>query len=314
MLAIVDRGLSHIPQRLNRRAFLQIGSLGLAGLSLADLLALRASARPRGPDARDRAVVLLFLQGGPPQHETFDPKMTAPAGVRSTSGEVPTRLSGITFGGTFPKLANLADRLAVVRSYGSQNVDHEYDSTVSGGFAGKAAMSAIHARLAGPWNPTTGMPANVVVLPETVREGLKLGNPGGTGSLRSLITPGSLGTAYEAFNPVGGANSGLRSLMELTIPRQRFDERRAFLRGLDALQRSAEASRTLERFDQHQQQAFDVILRGIMQAFDLSREDPGVVAQYDTSGIFKMEDWWKYANFKRATNLLGKQLLLARRL
>jgi uncharacterized protein (DUF1501 family) len=57
----------------SRRSFLQIGTLGLVGLSLADLMACRAAAAPRRAGPADKAVVLLFLQGGPPQHETFDP-------------------------------------------------------------------------------------------------------------------------------------------------------------------------------------------------------------------------------------------------
>lgn len=300
--------------RLSRRSFLQIGTLGMAGLSLADLLAYRAAAASRGAGSRDRAVVLLFLQGGPPQHETFDPKMSAPEGIRSTTREVKTRLPGITFGGTFPQMAKLADRLAVVRSFQSRNGGHEYASTISGGFPGGVSVSSIYARLAGTMHPTKGMPRNVVIVPEIVKEGLKLGGAGGTGSLRGLITPGNLGTAYEAFNPAGKSTSGLRSLLELTMPRARFDDRRVLLRHLDSLRRGMDSRQTVERFDRHQQQAFDVIVKGIMKAFDLSQEKPGVVARYDTSSIYKMEDWWKYANFKRSTNLLGKQLLLARRL
>ena len=54
---------------------------------------------------RGKSVVLLFLQGGPSHIEFFDPKMTAPAEIRSITGEVQTKLPGVTFGGTFPKLA-----------------------------------------------------------------------------------------------------------------------------------------------------------------------------------------------------------------
>ena len=61
---------------------------------------------------RDRSVVVLNLQGGPTKFETFDPKMTAPAEIRSITGELQTPLAGVTFGGTFPELAALADRMA----------------------------------------------------------------------------------------------------------------------------------------------------------------------------------------------------------
>ena len=84
-----------------RREFLRIGGLGLGSLALPQLMAARASAAHSREYVRDKAVVLLFLAGGPPQHETFDSKMTAPSEIRSTTGEVPTSLPGVTFGSDF---------------------------------------------------------------------------------------------------------------------------------------------------------------------------------------------------------------------
>jgi uncharacterized protein (DUF1501 family) len=311
MLNVVEESGAGARSGPSRRSFLRVGALGLGGLSLADLMAARAAAKA-GRDAPEKAVVLLFLQGGPPQHETFDPKMGAPAEVRSTTGEVKTKLPGVTFGGTFPKMAALADRLAVVRSFASKNGNHSYETTVHGGFQAKAAVGALYARMAGPLNPATGVPSNAVVVPEAVREGLKLGGAGGTGSLNSLITPGSLGGAYQAFNPAGGDSAATKRLMELAVPRDRFADRRALLDGLDAVRRASEADG--DRFGRLHRQAFDVILRGTAAAFDLSKEGPKVVERYDTTHVYKMEDWWKYGNFKRSTNLLGRQMLLARRL
>ena len=83
---------------VSRREAISIGSLGLAGgsLGLADLLRAQAAA----PTAfRDKSIVLLFLTGGPSQVETFDPKMTAPAEIRSVTGELATSLPGVPFGG-----------------------------------------------------------------------------------------------------------------------------------------------------------------------------------------------------------------------
>src|SRR5260370_32006447 len=99
-------------QRFHRRAFLKIGSLALGGLSLPGLLAAKAQAADAKRLVYDKSVIFLFLHGGPSQIETFDPKMTASETVRSTTGEVATKLPGITFGGSFPKLAALADKVA----------------------------------------------------------------------------------------------------------------------------------------------------------------------------------------------------------
>ncbi len=70
----------------------------------------------------------------------------------------------------------------------------------------------------------------------------------------------------------------------------------------------------MDASDKFQQQAFDVIAGGVAKAFDLSKEDPKTIAKYDTSKLFKQEDLQKYHDMKRASNLLGKQMLLARRL
>src|SRR5689334_9555805 len=89
---------------VRRRDLLRIGSLALGGLALPALLSARTHAADAGIGAalKDRAVVLLFLAGGASHIETFDPRMDAPEGVRSVTGEVATTIPGVTFGGTFP--------------------------------------------------------------------------------------------------------------------------------------------------------------------------------------------------------------------
>src|SRR5271156_3850300 len=127
MFTLLDRRPDRNCQGFGRREFLKIGSLGLlAGMTLPRLLQARAQAAASGRVVKDKSVVLLFLQGGPSHIEFFDPKMTAPAEIRSITGEVQTRLPGVTFGAPFPRLAQLADKLAVVRSYASGSADHTY--------------------------------------------------------------------------------------------------------------------------------------------------------------------------------------------
>ena len=110
MLNLVSGNNIRNCDRINRRECLQIGSLCLGGLSLSGLLEAQAEGSNVASTVTDKSVVLLFLTGGPSQIETFDPKMTAPAEFRSITGEVMTSVPGITFGGTFPKLARLAHR------------------------------------------------------------------------------------------------------------------------------------------------------------------------------------------------------------
>ncbi len=104
--------------RRHRREFLQVGGLGLGGLQLTGLLQSKADAATlSSPIVKDKAVIFLFRHGGPSQTETFDPKMTAPVGIQSATGELQTTIPGVTFGGTFPRLSALADKVSIVRSY-----------------------------------------------------------------------------------------------------------------------------------------------------------------------------------------------------
>jgi hypothetical protein len=313
MLTLFNRERARTCQGSTRREFLTIGSLAFfGGLTLPMLLKARAQAAASGRIWRDKSVVLLFLQGGPSHIEFFDPKMTAPVEFRSITGELTTRLPGITFGGTFPRLAQLADKLAVVRSYATGRADHSYLIPASGNNPLKATMGALYARVAGVNHPRTGMPNNVLVLPEAVQRGLRLQGNFETGALPTLTSPGELGPSFRAFDPSGG--SDVQRNMELRLPADCFEDRRRLLAQFDNLRRDVDSRSVLASADRYQQQAFDVISRGVARAFDLSREDPRTVARYDTSHLFHNNDVQRWYDMRRATNQLGKQMLLARRL
>jgi uncharacterized protein (DUF1501 family) len=310
MLTIHDSQLSRNCEGYSRRDFLRVGASAAGGLSLAGMLQTQALAE--SDVLTGRSVVMLFLSGGPPHIEFFDPKMTAPSEMHSITGEIQTALPGITFGATFPKLAKMADRFAVVRSYGSGNSGHTYGGVVSGNSASGASASSMYARVRGNNHPQSGLPTNVVILPESVQDGLKLGNNFETGALPTLTQPGGLGSTYAAFNPSGGGD--LKRDMELTLDRARFGDRRELLNGLDQLRRRADVGNALAGVDTYQQQAFDIIARGVAEAFDLSKEAPKTVRSYDTSHLFKLEELTRWYDMRRASNLLGRQMLLARRL
>lgn len=313
MLSISDRLPDRNCSGFARREFLRAGSLGMfAGLNLPAMLQVKALAKNHPKLMKDRAVVLLFLQGGPPHIEFFDPKMTAPSEFRSITGEIPTSIPGITFGGTFPKLAKMAHKFTVVRSYASGNSGHTYLGVTSAGNELKASMSALYSRIVGTNNPATGMPSNVLVLPEAIQDGLKLRNNFETGALPTLTSPGSLGPSFEAFNPAG--SGALKQDMELRLASDRLADRKTLLGGIDQLRRDLDCSGVLESADSFQQQAFDVISGGVSGAFDLSEEDPKTVELYDTRHLFKAKDLQRWYDMSRATNLLGLQMLMARRM
>jgi uncharacterized protein (DUF1501 family) len=313
MLNLLDSQPARDCQGFSRREFLRVGSLALGGLTLPGLLAARAQARALDGYVADKSVVFLYLQGGPSHIELFDPKMTAPEEIRSITGEVPTSLPGVTFGGTFPQMAAIAHRLAVVRSFASGNADHQNLLAVAGASNRyKAPMGTIYARLAGTNHPRTGVPRSVFVPPEGAVPGLKLGANFETKALPQLATSGTFQPGYAAFDPSGGGE--LKANLDLRIPREQFEDRRNLLSRIDGLRRQMEATRAFEAMDDFQQQAFDVIVRGVSEAFDLANEDPRTVARYDTSPIFDQAEFQRWGDMRRCSNLLGKQMLLARRL
>lgn len=294
---------------VSRREFMRVGALGTGTLGLADLLRLRSEAAQY---VRDRSVVVLFLQGGPTHIETFDPKMSAPVEYRAMFGETPTVLPGVTFGSHFPKLASLADRLSIVRSYrhGISSHGPASEHVAAGGNPTRATMGTIYGRVAGATSPASGIPNNVVLTPPAAGPQYK-----GLGAQTQRVTNiGNLPAAYRAFDPSAG--SQILANMQLKLDEQRLDDRRALLGQLDLLRKTAEQEAVLDGLDRFQQQAFDVLLGGVSKAFDLSQEDPRTVARYDT-GAYKIPPKLQ----KKKSNVpgqspiaLGKQMLMARRL
>src|SRR3954447_19231743 len=107
---------------ITRRSFLQVGMLGLGGLTLPDLLRLRASGAASGADRR--SVILFWLSGGPGHMETWDPKPDAPGGLRGPFGAIRTSVPGVQFGELLPEQARRMDRLAVIRTVDHGTGDH----------------------------------------------------------------------------------------------------------------------------------------------------------------------------------------------
>ena len=292
MIRITDNSSVRTCRGATRREFLRIGSLALGGLSLSS--ALKATEAGRS-FIKDKAVVLLFLQGGPTQIETFDPKPSAPVEIRSITGAIQTKLPGVQFGGTFPKLAAMADKLAIVRSFASGNADHQdYMTVAGGGIRRRAPMGSLYARIAGPNAVPIGMPNNVILPAEAVQPGLRLPSNFETDSLRKLVSASqNLGANYAFFDPSGGGE--LRQNLELRLPAQRLTDRRGLLDRLDTFRRQADRTGVFENASAYDQQAYDLLLRGVSHAFDLSREDPRVVGRYDTSGLFNMTEVRRWA-------------------
>ncbi|MBI1901886.1 MAG: DUF1501 domain-containing protein [Planctomycetia bacterium] len=266
-----------------RREFIKIGGLGAAGLTLPALLAARARAASEGQSVKDTAVVWLWLGGGPTHVETFDPKMTAPAEYRSTTGEVATSIPGVTLGGTFPKMAKIASKMAFVRSFAHTNSGHaggthfvmtgyDYPPADNGEPQIKPSIGSILTRVRGSNHGATGVPTYV-----------RLGGIYADG-------PSFLGPSYGPFDSGGQA----RNNMNLSVQRDRLDNRRELLHELDRINRDIDRTGLMDGLGKFEQQAYELVLGSATKAFDLKQEDPRLVDRYGPG--------------------LGQQMLLARRL
>jgi hypothetical protein len=293
----------------NRRDFLRVGSLALGGLALPSLLPGRGWASSESAVA-GKSVIFLFLHGGPSQIETFDPKMSAPAEVRSATGEVATRTAGITFGGTFPKLAERSDKLTVVRSFVTGDGNHDIKPVVGRDTEG-ANLGSIYAHVAGLNHPATGMPTNAALFPRAVDPTTQPE----TRSFGNFLATGTLSGACAPFVP--GSGGSAQQDMKLKLPLDRLDDRRRLLAGLDHANRALDAAASAG-LDEQRDKAFRIILGGVADAFDLAREDPKIVGRYDTAPLVRPENidkkWKNYNNYVDNAKALGKLLLLARRL
>ena len=133
---------------------LHAGALSVIGLSWTDLLRLRAASPSSSGTAK--SVLFLWLWGGPAHLDTWVPKPGAPLEFRGPFNTIPTRITGVRFGELFPQVANLADKLAIIRSMKTQSNDHGVAGTIglTGSSAGSVNLGGKAA--AGTTRPATG--------------------------------------------------------------------------------------------------------------------------------------------------------------
>ena len=326
MLNFVQTGGGRDCSGFSRRDFLRVGSLGLGGLALPSLLAAKGGSFDEGY-VRDKSVVLLYLSGGASQIETFDPKMDAPMEYRSVNGEVKTKLPGVTFGGSFPRLAAMADKLAVVRSHAHKVGDHEkaHIHVLSGGTdpvgnrSSGFSIGSCYSRLRGTNHPDTGLPTYITLNEAEVdrqytKEFHRFNKGSWSGSLGRSYGPfpRQVGWGAEAAGKTIARNNDQRvdpgvANMTLNLPPEIFENRRRLLDSIDAFRRRLDGSKALGTMDKLSSQAVSMLLGGATRAFDLGLEDPRLVEKYDTSHI-------KIGHSSHRPSTLGKQMLLARRL
>ena len=313
---------------IERRRFLTLGALGGFSLPLwVSSPGLVGAESGSGSKAvTGKSVIFLFQQGGPRQFETFDPKLDGPSESRSVNGTIPTTVPGLRFGASMQRLAKIAHKLTIVRSFQTRNGGHNIQPIV-GPDSLQANIGTHYSRFVGATHGQTGMPTNAVLFPRSVDASVP--RPEARGDISAT---GPYAKGFAPFVPDkgepgkkrrrggrGGAG-GLQEDMTLRLSREHLDDRRQLLRELDRWKRYADASPAFEGLDALQGQAYELLLKGGMsRALDLTKEDAATLARYDTRTFVQPGKWDKvsrgrkgYYSSQAAT--IGHLLLLARRL
>lgn len=301
MFRIMSGSTDRFCDRLGRRRFIEIGSLGTFGLTLPALL----QSETRGADSAGRvsrhsskrSVILIWQHGGPSQLDTFDMKPDAPAEVRGPYQPMASNLPGLDVCELCPEQAKVMDKCTVIRSFSHGNSDHwaaahwmltgRVGANGSDRVPRQPSMGAVASLLLGPRKPGCLSTVNM--------------NDGGFGFHGAAW----LGVAHNPFrwgefsygNEAGRLPSGDHKSFSLAdgLNQDGLLDRVSLQQQFDSLRRKLDQNASFEHLDSVNQQALDIVLSGqTREAFNLDKEDPKTRERYG-------EGW-------------GEQALLARRL
>jgi hypothetical protein len=270
---------------ISRRDFLCIGgTLGGGALALPNLLAVEAQS---GRRSSHRAIINVFLPGGPPHIDMWDLKPDAPVEIRGEFKPIQTNVPGIEICEHFPRIAQMADRFVFIRSIVGCSGDHDSFQCMTGRKKSPQqpdfwpSMGAWVSKVQGPANPS--VPANLSLVYRTGHQ--PWGYPG---------DGGFLGLAHAPFRVVGGqmndpsknkssksASMGLDSMSLKGITLERLQDRMNLLRAFDDINRSIDQKGVMHGMDAFTQQAMGILTSSkLVDALDLSKENPQTLARY----------------------------------
>src|SRR5438552_3076146 len=281
MMLLVGRQRQRTCQTFDRRAFLQAGASTVLGLSLVDLLRLRAVGKPANGSAR--SVLLLWLWGGPAHLDTWDPKPNAPQEFRGPFAPIATRVPGFRICELFPEVARLTDRLAVVRSLHTWSNDHGVAGTIGltgskdgaialdgnkGPGSVRPALGSVIARARR--GKSSGLPPFLVIGGKLHQGKKAIAGEGG----------GVLGAHYDPFrleyDPAHGTSVPALQLPAELTP-ERLGDRQKLLQAFDGMKRGL----ARQSLDEYRGQAFQMLTSpSAFRAFDLGLESDRVKDRY----------------------------------
>jgi hypothetical protein len=282
---------------VSRRQFLKIGTLGLGAGSLALSDIFRAEARA-GSGSSHRAVINIFLGGGPPHQDMWEIKTDAPPEIRGEFKPIATRVPGIQIGEVFPRIASLMDKCVVIRSVVGATGRHDAAQCMTGwaekdlaAQGGRPSLGSALAKLNGPVDPSVppfvGLAAPTKHMPWS-----------------DCGKPGFLGPAYTAFKPEG---PGMADLQLKGVALEQLADRRKLLSSFDQMRRDIDVTGAVRGMDANLERALGVLTSSrLLEALDVGRESEKVRARYGDGKPYQFQ-------FDGAPTV-NDQLLLARRL
>jgi Protein of unknown function (DUF1501) len=285
MLTILGRSVSTRTQfcdGFSRRGFLQIGGMAMAGLTLPQVL----QAQSKSNTNSHKAIIHVFLPGGPPHQDMFDIKIDAPSEIRGEFRQIPTSVPGIDICEHFPQIAKRMELFVPIRSVVGASGDHYSHECVTGRgknnppAGGWPSMGAWVSKLLGPVNAT--IPPNLSLCYKTDHS--PWGDPG---------NGGFLGMKHAPFRLVGGRNetSKVDNMVLQGITLEQLGDRQQLLSSLDQFRRQSDSSGTMEGLDAFSQQAMGILTSSALaEALDLSKEDPALVEKYGAGSATFVDD------------------------
>ena len=250
--------------------------MAAGGLSLAQLLGIEAEAATGRPGKSHKAVINIYLPGGPSHLDMFDLKPEAPAEIRGEFRPISTNVPGIQICELFPRLAKMADKFAIVRSLADSDGAHDCYQCMTGRKrrdpappGGWPNFGSWVSKLQGHADPS--MPANVSLMYPT---GNRTWGEAGDG--------GFIGTPYAPMGLVDkDPNARPKSMTLQGISLERLMDRERLRASVDQMRRDMDVSGQMEGLDAYNQQALQILADGgLADALDLSKEDPKVAERY----------------------------------
>jgi hypothetical protein len=291
MISIHERNLK-LCDGVSRREAMRVGGLGALGLSLPQLIASREAQAATGAGlafGKAKSVLLFWLSGGPPQHESWDPKPNAPAAIRGPFNPIATKTPGMSIGELMPQTALHSEKIAVLRAVVSRDNSHSSsgyqmltgvphiplsrENVVSKAPNLAPALGAIMRQL----RPDQGGLPAAITLPKHIANVGEIVWPGQGGGL--------LGHQYDPWLLTCDPSEKDFEIPELALrketPALRFQKRRSLLSQIDSSARHLAAQQSVQRFDQHAQKALDLVTgRGAQNAFAMNEESDATKDRY----------------------------------